>query len=162
MPGLSIFAWTVSVVPLGIASAAIASFKAFADRKVRPGATAALADRETVQDVLGRAETRHAAARALLAEAMTTLMRSTDAGGDDLVRSRVAFRAACAFAAESAVEIVDRLATAAGAAAIFETFALERCVRDVRAAAQHIAMSPNNYAVAGRLSLGRDLQVARF
>jgi hypothetical protein len=54
------------------------------------------------------------------------------------------------------------LATTAGAAAIFEICPLERAVRDVHAAVKHIAMSPNYYAVAGRLALGLDPGTARF
>jgi hypothetical protein len=58
--------------------------------------------------------------------------------------------------------VTDMLAARAGAAAIFETCALERAVRDVHAAAKHIAMSPNNYVVAGRLALGLDPGATRF
>jgi hypothetical protein len=54
------------------------------------------------------------------------------------------------------------LAAGAGSAAIFETCALERAVRDVRAVAKHIAMSPNNYIIAGRLGLGLDSEGSRF
>jgi len=35
-------------------------------------------------------------------------------------------------------------------------------VRDAQAAAKHIAMSPNNYIVAGRLVLGLDPGTTRF
>jgi hypothetical protein len=62
----------------------------------------------------------------------------------------------------SAVEAEGMLAASAGAAAIFETCALERAVRDVRATAKHIAMGPNNYIIAGRLALGLDPGAARF
>ncbi|MGE0854168.1 MAG: hypothetical protein AB7O44_31930, partial [Hyphomicrobiaceae bacterium] len=63
-------------------------------------------------------------------------------------------RAACTHAAETAVEIVGRLAAAEGAVAIFETNRLERCVRDVHAAVKHVSMSPNNYVISGRVALG--------
>ncbi len=69
---------------------------------------------------------------------------------------------ACTYAAESAVRIADMLAAEAGAIAIFETSLIERCVRDVHAAVKHIAMSPNNYVVAGRVGLGLDPGTARF
>lgn len=71
-------------------------------------------------------------------------------------------RIANAHAAEIAISVTDMLAASAGAAAIFETCALERAVRDVHAAAKHIAMSPNNYIIAGRLALGLDPGTARF
>ncbi len=50
----------------------------------------------------------------------------------------------------------------AGAAAIFESCPLERAVRDVHAAVKHVAMSPANFVVSGRLALGLDPGTARF
>jgi alkylation response protein AidB-like acyl-CoA dehydrogenase len=90
------------------------------------------------------------------------LMAATDVGGNNLVQARAMLRVACAHAAESAVRIVDMLAADAGAAAIFETCPLERCVRDVHAAVKHIAMSSNNYVIAGRIALGLDPGTIRF
>jgi alkylation response protein AidB-like acyl-CoA dehydrogenase len=162
MPPLSVFAWTVSVVPLGIASGAIRSFVALASRRSRQGSGAMLRDRETVQATVGRAEALRRAGRAFLAEAMTELQVATDAGGDRLERARTMFRVACAHAAEAALGITDMLAADAGSAAIFESCPLERAVRDVQAAVKHIAMSPSSYALAGRLSLGLDAGTARF
>jgi alkylation response protein AidB-like acyl-CoA dehydrogenase len=162
MPGVSVFAWTVSVVPLGIARGAINAFVELAVRKARPGTTGFLRDREPVQGTMGRAESLLRAARAFLIDAMTELMAATDVRADRLIRARALFRVACTHAAESAVRIVDMLAVDAGTAAIFETGTLERSVRDVHAATKHIAMSPNNYVVAGRLGLGLEPGTARF
>jgi len=154
MPPSSVFAWSICGVPLGIASGAMTSFAELACRKSRPGTRALLRDRETVQATVGRARATLRAARALLIDAMTELMAATDTGGERLVQARADIRIANAHAAETAMSITDELAASAGAAAIFETCALERAVRDVRAAAKHIAMSPNNYIIAGRLALG--------
>jgi indole-3-acetate monooxygenase len=162
MPPLSVFAWTVSVVPLGIARGAISAFADLASRKPRLGTTALLRDREIVQAAVGRAEALHSAARALLVDAMRELMSATDAGGDRLVTARARFRMACAHAAETAVQVAGMLAADAGAVAIFESCPLERAVRDIHAAVKHIAMSPNSYVAAGRLSLGLDPGTVRF
>lgn len=162
MPPVAVFAWTVSVVPLGIARGAIRTFTEIASRKTRIGTAALLRDRETIQAMVGRAEALHHAARAFLIDAMTELMVATDGGGDRLVQARAMLRVACSYAAESAVRIVDALAADAGAAAIFERCELERAVRDVHAAVKHVAMSANNYIVAGRLSLDLDPGTTRF
>jgi alkylation response protein AidB-like acyl-CoA dehydrogenase len=162
MPAISIFAWTVAVVPLGIARGTIDSFVILANGKGRLGSAGLMRDREVVQSMVGRAETLHGAARALLVEAMTELMAATDIGGTPLVTARVRLRAAAAHAAETALRIVDMLAMEAGAAAIFESGSLERQLRDVQAASRHIAMNPSIYAVAGRLELGMDPGPARF
>ena len=162
MPAVSIFAWTVAVVPLGIARGAIDSFVTLANGKGRLGTAGLMRDREVVQAMVGRVETLHHAARALLVEAMTELMAATDIGGTRLVTARVRLRAAAAHAAETALRIADMLAVEAGAAAIFESGSLERQVRDVQAASRHIAMNPSIYAVAGRLELDMDPGAARF
>ena len=162
LPALSVFAWTVSVVPLGIARGAMDAFIELASRKTRMGTGALLRDRETVQSTVGRMETLLQAARAFLIQAMNELTAAVDEEGTRLVQARAMFRAACSHAAESAVRIVETLATETGAASIFETSPLERAVRDVHAAVKHIAMSPNNYVVTGRLALGLDPGTARF
>jgi alkylation response protein AidB-like acyl-CoA dehydrogenase len=101
------------------------------------------------------------AARAFLVDAMTESMAATDIGGERLVKARAIFRMAGTCAAETAVSIVDMLAASAGAVSIFETCELERAVRDARAA-RHVAISPNNYVVGGRLALGLDPGTDKF
>jgi alkylation response protein AidB-like acyl-CoA dehydrogenase len=162
MPPVSVFASTISAVPLGIAGGAIHAFVELASRRGGFGPAALLRDRELVQATVGRAEAMHHAGRAYLVDAMEELMAATDVGGERLVRARAAYRMAGTHAAETAVNIVDMLANGAGAASIFETCRLERAVRDARAAARHIAISPNNYLVGGRLALGLDPGTARF
>jgi hypothetical protein len=90
------------------------------------------------------------------------LMAASAEEGPRLINARAVFRTACTHAAESAVRIVDMLAAETGAAAIFETSPIERFVRDVHAAVKHIAMSPNNYLVSGRVGLGLDPGTWRF
>lgn len=162
LPALSMFPWTVSVVPLGIVLGAIDSFAELAASKARLGTNAVLRDREIVQARFGRLKAAHRAARALLVVAMTELMVAMDVGGGRLVRARAELRAACAHAAESALRIVDTLAADAGTSALFESCALERAVRDVHAAVKHVAMSPNAYVIAGRVALGLDPGTSRF
>ncbi|RXH12439.1 acyl-CoA dehydrogenase family protein [Bradyrhizobium guangzhouense] len=160
MPQSSVFAWSICGVPIGIASGAIASFTDLARRKARLGAM--LCDRETVQATVGRTRAMLRAARAFLLDAMAELMAATDEGGERLVRARADIRLANAHAAETVVSVTDMLASSLGAAAIFETCALERAARDTRAVAKHIAMSPNNYIVAGQFGLGLESEGARF
>ena len=162
LPGISAFGWTVAVVPLGVARGAINTFKEIATRKTRAGTASVMCDRELIQSIVGRVETLHAAARALLVNAMTDLMDATKIGGQKLVEARIGLRAASVHAAESSVRIVDMLAAEAGAIAIFESCPLERAVRDLHAMAKHIALSPNSYVTAGRIALGLDPGAARF
>lgn len=162
LPAVSVFGWTVAVVPLGIARGAMDAFIELASRKTRQGTSALLRDRETVQSTVGRMEALHQAARAFLIQTMNELTAAQDDEGARLIQARASFRSARAHAAESAVRIVDTLAAEAGAVTIFEGSPLERAVRDMHAAAKHIAMSPNNYVVGGRLALGLDPGTERF
>lgn len=162
MPALSTFAWTVAVVPLGIARGAIDGFATLAQAKGRLGTAGLMRDREVVQAMIGRAEALHRSARAFLVQAMTELMAATDIGGPRQVDARLGLRMAAAHAGETALRIVDLLAAEAGAASIFESNALERAVRDVQAATKHIAMNPSIYVTAGRSRLGFDVGPARF
>lgn len=161
IPPVSVFAWTISAVPIGIARGAFATFVELASRK-SIGGTGLLRDREATQAAVGRADAMLRAARAFLVDAMTELMAATDAGGERLLQARPMFRTAATYAAESAASVVDMLAASAGSVSIFETCALERAVRDVRAAARHVAISPNNYVINGRVALGLDPGAARF
>ena len=154
IPQPSIFSWTVAVVPLGIAAAAMQHAVRMATHKGRKGQPQLLREREFVQSEFGQAQAQLRAARAFLVEAMDTLIAETDSGDNGLVEARAIFRLACSHAADSAVQIVDRLARIVGAVAILESLPLERCVRDVHAAAKHTAMNPNNYILSGRLALG--------
>jgi hypothetical protein len=93
---------------------------------------------------------------------MSELVAASAEAGPRLIDARATFRTACSHAAESAVRIADMLAADAGATSIFEASPFERFVRDVHAAVKHIAMTPNNYIVSGRLGLGLDPGTARF
>ena len=161
LPPVTMFPWTVAVVPLGIARGAIETFVTLAETRSRSGTSAVLRDRETVQASVGHAETLYRSARAFLAEAMTDLLDGAERG-ELSTSARAAYRAACANAAESASKIVHLLTTDAGAISIFQSCPLERALRDVQAASQHVAMSPNNYIIAGRVRLGLDPGTARL
>jgi hypothetical protein len=53
------------------------------------------------------------------------------------------------------------LETMAGTASILEAGPLARRLRNLRASVQHVAMSLNNFVIAGRLNLGLDAGTAR-
>jgi alkylation response protein AidB-like acyl-CoA dehydrogenase len=163
IPGLTIFPWSITGAPLGIASGAMAAFtKSATQKKIRLSTTIQLQDREMVHSAVGRAKAIIGAARAFLKEAMAELLAALDDDRDRLMRARANLRIACAYAAEGSSSIVQMLTTETGASAIFESSALERAGRDINAAVKHVAMSPQSYIVAGRLHLGLDPGVMRF
>jgi Acyl-CoA dehydrogenase, C-terminal domain len=52
---------------------------------------------------------------------------------------------------------VDLVFRAGGAASVYTSTQLERCLRDIRAASQHVTVMTTNYEVAGQLFFGEDV-----
>ena len=161
MPMLSLFPFSVALVPLGIARAAIEAFVTIAGR-TRGGTSLPLREREMIQADVARAEALRRSAKALILDALGDLEAALDEGGERLVRARAFFRVSLAHAAESCQRATGLMAAAAGTAAISEASPLERCVRDMDAAVKHVAMGPHNFAVGGRVVLGLEPGTARF
>jgi alkylation response protein AidB-like acyl-CoA dehydrogenase len=161
MPAISSFAWSVAVVPLAVARAALDDFVAVARDKVRLGTTQPLREREVIQSEVGRADAMLKAGRALLVEAMQALVVVVERGEADLLARRAGLRQAAAHAAETALRVAAMLEGMAGTAAILEAGKLPRHLRDLRAAVQHVAMSPHNFIIAGRLALGLEAGTTR-
>jgi alkylation response protein AidB-like acyl-CoA dehydrogenase len=156
LPTGSIFSWTVATVPLGMAAGAIDDFVKKARSAKRYGDGVPFAERELIQSQLGQIEARTAASRAYLRHTMSTLLERTEAGAD-LEASRVDFKLACTFASQSALWAINLVTEMAGTVSIMRSSPLERRERDARAAAKHIAMTPDEYIRGGRLRLGLDL-----
>lgn len=161
LPTRSIFAWTVATVPLGIAAGAIDDFAATGRSAKRRSDAVPFAERELIQSQVGQLQARTAASRAYLRHAMSTLLEATESG-KELEASRIDFRLACTFASQSALWAIDLVTEMAGAVAILQSSPLERRERDARAAAKHVAMSPNAYITGGKLRLGCDLSNSTF
>lgn len=162
LPSASAFVWTVATVPLGIAQGAIDALVSVSAGHRRLGATNVIANREVVQDQVGRSLATCRAARAYMRSAMSALCASVDGDGSDLVAARIDYRLACSHAAEVAMGVVLRVNDMIGARALAEAQPFERRERDVRAAAKHIAMSPEQFLIGGRHALGCDMTGASF
>ena len=160
LPGRSAFVWTVATVPLGIAQGAVDALVSVARDHRRMSVAAAIADRELVQAELGRCLAQIASARAYMHATMQALCDAIESGASDILPERVDYRLACSHAAEVAMGVVLRLNDLIGARALAESQPFERRERDVRAAAKHIAMSPQQFVFGGRHALGGDLSDA--
>jgi alkylation response protein AidB-like acyl-CoA dehydrogenase len=152
---------SVSIVPLGIAKAAVAAFIALSGRTTA-GTSQPLRDREMIQTDLARAEALRRSGKALILSALEDLEQTLPISGQPLIEARAFFRVALAHSAEACLRAVELLAAAAGAAAIQENGRLDRCRRDVQAAVKHVAMSPHNFTVGGQVMLGLDMSGKRF
>jgi alkylation response protein AidB-like acyl-CoA dehydrogenase len=161
LPTRSVFPWSVATVPLGIARGAITEFVRIAGATKRRGDAVPFAERELVQSQVGQIEARVSGSRAYLRQTMTTLLDSIEAG-TNLDSARVNLRLACTFASQSALWAIELLSEMVGAAAIARSSPLERFERDARAAAKHVAMSPNTYIMGGKFHLGQAVSNTAF
>jgi len=162
LPKLSLLSLIVAAVPIGIAQGAVNEACRLAATKSRTGDTQVLCNRESVQAEMGRSKALLDASRAHLKQALHALSIAVGGPAERLVEARLAFKLACVHACENAVSIVDRMTATIGASAIFETSPIERRARDVHVVARHIAVSENNFALAGRHMLGVALGTGRF
>ncbi len=159
-PSFTLLAIGVASVALGIARHAIDAFTELAVDKRPQFSQRTLAQTGTVQAEVARAEARVGAARAYLRHQVGESWQRVLDGRTVTLDDRLAMRLAGAHAAESAARAVDAVYTSAGGSAVFEDSPLQRCLRDVHVATQHIMVSPRMYETAGKHLLGQPVQDA--
>ena len=113
-----------------------------------------LRDDVYVQDAVGRAETRLAAARAYYFDVMGDLWVTLLAGRQPSERQVALFTAAYAHVVGVCVDVVQLVYKAAGGTAVYQKGPLDRCLRDVLTMNQHVIGTSRTYEMAGRLLLG--------
>ena len=112
-----------------------------------------LASRPTVQRAIARADLRLRAARALAVEVFEGIWSIALAGSALTPRMHGDARAVAAFATEVGVEVTESAFRYAGGRALFRSHALQRCWRDMNAAAQHFVVSDVAYEHHGQFLL---------
>jgi alkylation response protein AidB-like acyl-CoA dehydrogenase len=113
-----------------------------------------LRDDVHVQDTVGRAETRLAAARAHYFEVMGDLWVTLLAGRQPSERQLALFTTAYGHVVGVCVDVVQLVYKAAGGTAVYQKGPLDRCLRDVLTMNQHVIGTSRTYEMAGRLLLG--------
>lgn len=147
-----------AAIALGIARRMIDEIAEIARRKAR-GITVkkSIAQSEHFQFELGQAEIRLRAAREYVLRAFERAHRDVETGHELATDRQLELRLAGVHATDTAYEICNRLARHAGTTALYSGNAIERCLRDIHAAAQHHLIAQGGYAVQGRLMLGEEV-----
>ncbi len=153
-PVLGFLALTIAPIPLGIARRAIDELTTLAAKKTPMGSASKLRDRSVAQYEIARAEAMLCGARAWLYEITEEIQTKCIDGTEVTMHERAMVRMACAHAAAESAKAVDIAYTLGGGTAIYETSVLQRCLRDVHTATQHVMLAPLNYEVAGRTMFG--------
>jgi len=143
-------------VAVGIAEGAIRDLVELAGAGVKQMfMTTPLVETERFKEGLARLDADLMAARALLEAQITRVWQNPERPtGKDLTRvaeqlqAAIWITAACVRVAEGCFELP-------GSRAVYESSSLQRRVRDLRVAAQHVAVHPRHYVMAGATVLAR-------
>jgi alkylation response protein AidB-like acyl-CoA dehydrogenase len=154
---IPLFSMSLSSVLVGIARAAITDFIELAKRKTPTLSQTGLAARPTIHAAVARAEALVGSARAYLHEVANEMMASVEAGGGMPEELEAKRRLACANIGESCTQAVDMMFTVAGSTPIYSGHPLERCLRDIHTARQHLLVSPVWWEKTGQSFFGLGL-----
>ncbi len=154
-PNFTLLAVAVSSAMLGIARRAVDEAVALAQGKTQSYSSKSLARSATAQIEISKAEATLSAARAFLLDEVARAWDAAVAGHRVTTEARARIRLAAVHVAESAVKATDMAYTMAGGPAVFETRPLQRCLRDIHTASQHLQVSPRLHETLGRMLLGQ-------
>jgi indole-3-acetate monooxygenase len=117
--------------------------------------TTALAETERFKEGLARLDAELMAARALLEAQVTHVWQNPErSAAKDMTRIAEQLQAAV-WITSACVRVAEGCFELAGSRAVYESSPLQRRVRDLRVAAQHVAVHPRHYVTAGAAALAR-------
>jgi indole-3-acetate monooxygenase len=143
----------VPPLAIGLARRALDDMTELATHTARFPGGPTVSERAVFHKELGRAETRIRAARAVHREAMAAVWESAVAGpvpGEEL---QLAVTTASVYAVETCSDVVTDLFRYGGGRVLALSNPMQRHLRNVLAARQHLALSEEHYEAAGRFLL---------
>lgn len=153
-PNFALLAAGIAAVALGVGRRALDELLALADDKRPQFSKRTLAQNPFTQIELAKAEAGLRAGRAFLLDELARTWDAACAGGGVGLPARVAIRLASVHATRCAVAAVDAAYTLAGGTSVYSSHPLQRCLRDVHVATQHIMVAPKLDETLGKLLLG--------
>jgi indole-3-acetate monooxygenase len=157
VPAIALFATFIASVSLGIARHALEIFKELAGVKKPSWSQEPLRAGAVAQSQLGEAEGLLRAGRAFLFESLAAAWEVARRGEPLSWMQRGLLWLSATQAATQARQAVDIVYRAGGASSVYASTFLERCLRDINTASQHITVMPTNFEVAGQLFLGAEM-----
>jgi alkylation response protein AidB-like acyl-CoA dehydrogenase len=143
----------VPPLAIGLARRAIDDITELAAHTARFPGGPTVSERAVFHHALGRAEVRIRAARAVHREAMADAFASAVADGAPTDEQQLAVTTASVYAVETCADVVSDLFRFGGGRALVLSNPLQRHLRNVLAARQHVALSEEHYEAAGRYLL---------
>lgn len=143
-------------VALGIGRRALDEVTELAKTKKRGyrGTEALIADRGSFQRFLGESDMRLRAAKSLCMETLEEAWELVTEGITPPPELQVRLRASSTYSTEEVVDVVSQSFRFGGGSAMFSSHVLQKCLRDVHAAAQHNMVSDRAYENHGQFLLG--------
>jgi alkylation response protein AidB-like acyl-CoA dehydrogenase len=158
LPTIALFGTVLAAVPLGIARHAIDILTELAGNKIATRSQQVLREDATMRGDLGRAEALLRSGRAFLYEALDEAWNVVTAGQTLSVTQRAMVWLASTHAVNAAKQATELMFSAGGATAAYTSSGLERCLRDIHAAGQHLTLASTNYEMVGQALLGSDMR----
>lgn len=118
------------------------------------GQPSTLAVRPAVQRFLGESDLRLRAVRTLALESYAKAWATVCAGHSLSPRAQAELRGVATWATDVAAEVTTQAFRYSGGRALYATGVLQRCLRDINAAAQHLMVSETAYENYGQCLLG--------
>lgn len=153
-PVFGLLAIAISAVATGVAREALQHFIDEASAKVPQAGNRPLSARATVQDAVARAEAQLQSARCYLLASVEAAWQAAQQPGELPLALRRDLRLSATHAVHTAAEVVQRLYTLAGGTAVFAASPLQRALRNVQVATQHMMVGEATWELTGRLLLG--------
>jgi alkylation response protein AidB-like acyl-CoA dehydrogenase len=141
-------------ITLGLAEGALDDIMTMArSGRKQSRASVAMRDSEIFQYELGRVQAEFRAAQALFEAQVASYWRHALAGSLNNETLLAEGIQAAIWITEACVRVVQRCFALAGGPAVYESYPLQRRLRDIEVAAQHAAVQQRYYAKAGKLLL---------
>ena len=140
----------VPPLAVGLARRALEDMTDLATRTARFPGGPTVSERAVFHKELGRAEVRLQAARLVHRDAMAACWASASSGVAPSAQQQLAVTSASVFTVETCAEIVVDLFRYGGGRVLALSSPMQRHLRDILAARQHLALSEEHYEAAGR------------
>ena len=153
---LGIPAFTSNEVPplcIGLARRALDDMTELSTRTARIPGGPTVGERAVFHKELGRAEVKLKAARLLHRDAIATVWKTAMSGATPPKGEHIAATVASIFAVETCTEVVTDLFRYGGGRVLALSNPMQRHLRNVLAARQHVGMSEETYEAAGLLRI---------
>jgi len=160
LPYVTIATVLMASVAMGIARHALDVLEHLASTKVPSRLQTPLREHAYAQSKIGEAEGLLRAGRAFVYQTLEEAWDTVREGRRLTWAQHGLLRLAGTQAVTQALQAVDTVFRTGGASSIYASVPLERCLRDIRTAAQHHCVTPSNYEVAGQFFLGHDPSVS--